>query len=65
MKNSKKIFWVLAILLILLRVLWMLPIGEWVSSRISLSRVGMLFILILNVVFWYLVYRCLKKNKRK
>lgn len=65
MKTGKKIFWLCAVLLILFRVAWSLPIGEWVSSHISLSRNGMLVILILNLLLWILIGWYVKNKNSK
>ncbi|GEK90710.1 hypothetical protein AKA01nite_03320 [Alkalibacterium kapii] len=54
--RKSKLFWVFLIALILLRVVWVLPIGQWLDPILDLSSVNMLVILILTILFWGLLY---------
>lgn len=62
MKKSK-LFWVFLIALILLRIIWILPIGRWLDPIIDLSSVDILVISILTILFWVLVYWCLRNRR--
>lgn len=66
MKKGNRLLYFFVVILILLRVAWSLPIGDWVHSEgITLSRIDMLLILILTIAFWSLVYGYLKKRRQK
>lgn len=62
MKKSK-LFWVFLIALILLRIIWILPIGRWLDPIIDLSSVDILVISILTILFWVLVYWYLRNRR--
>ncbi|MGO1357173.1 hypothetical protein [Alkalibacterium gilvum] len=61
--RKSNLFWVFLIALILLRVIWVLPIGQWLDPILDLSIVDMLVILILTILFWVLLYWYLRNRR--
>ncbi|SEJ02291.1 hypothetical protein SAMN04488113_1519 [Alkalibacterium gilvum] len=61
--RKSKMFWVFLIALILLRVIWVLPIGQWLDPILDLSSVDMFVILILTILFWVLLYWYLRNRR--
>lgn len=64
MNKDRKLFWMFAILLVLLSILRVLPIGDWVSEHYSLTETHILIILVLNIMFWGGIIYYLKKRRK-